>query len=80
MTKEMRPSHRTDVLSHALAHYGWKKKNKIGIIILYGVHKTNSLILMISGNFLCMRLQRAYKSLAVATESFEQLISTLPCK
>ena len=35
MTKEMRPSHRTDVLSHALAHYGGK--NKIGIIILYGV-------------------------------------------
>ena len=30
MTKEMRPSHRTDVLSHALAYYGWKKKEKLG--------------------------------------------------
>jgi hypothetical protein len=27
-----------------------------------------------------MRLQRAYKSLAVATETFEQLRSSLPCK
>ena len=23
--KEIRPSHRTDVLSHAIAHYSWKK-------------------------------------------------------
>ena len=25
MTKEMCPSHRTDVLNYALAYYGWKK-------------------------------------------------------
>ena len=30
MTKEMCPSHRIDVLSYALAHYGWKKKRKLG--------------------------------------------------
>ena len=28
MTKEMRPSHRIDVLSHALWHYGAKMKIK----------------------------------------------------
>ncbi len=31
MTKEMRPSHRIDILSSALEYYGRKKKNKLGI-------------------------------------------------
>ena len=31
MTKEMRPSHRTDVLVHALLHYGMKTKAKLGV-------------------------------------------------
>ena len=30
MTKEMRPSHRTDVLAHALVYYGIKTKLKLG--------------------------------------------------
>lgn len=30
MTKEMRPSHRTDVLAHALVYYGMQKKKKLG--------------------------------------------------
>ncbi len=30
MTKEMRPSHRIDVLSSALVYYGIKKKEKLG--------------------------------------------------
>ena len=30
MTKEMRPSHRIDVISSALIHYGWLKKKKLG--------------------------------------------------
>ena len=32
MTKEMRPSHRIDVLSSALAYYGIKTKEKLGIV------------------------------------------------
>ena len=31
MTKEMRPSHRIDVLCSALTHYGMHKKNKLGV-------------------------------------------------
>ena len=31
MTKEMRPSHRTDVLVHALVYYGIKKKERMGM-------------------------------------------------
>jgi len=30
MTKEMRPSHRTDILSHALAYYAHRTKQKLG--------------------------------------------------
>ncbi len=30
MTKEMKPSHRIDILSSALEYYGLKTKNKLG--------------------------------------------------
>ena len=30
MTKEMRPAHRIDILSHALTYYGIKTKHKLG--------------------------------------------------
>ncbi len=31
MTKEMRPAHRRDILAHALACYGMKTKEKLGM-------------------------------------------------
>lgn len=34
MTKEMRPSHRVDVLAHALVYYGIQKKEKMGNLLL----------------------------------------------
>lgn len=30
MTKEMRPSHRIDILTSALIYYGYRTKNKLG--------------------------------------------------
>ena len=30
MTKEMHPSHRVDVITHALLHYSYKTKQKLG--------------------------------------------------
>ena len=30
MTKEMRPSHHVNVITHALLHYGYKTKQKLG--------------------------------------------------
>ena len=33
MTKEMRPAHRIDVLTHALVYYGMTTKKKIGNIL-----------------------------------------------
>ena len=40
MTKEMRPSHRTDVLVHALLHYGMKTKAKLGILCIVSFRLT----------------------------------------
>ena len=33
MTKEMRPSHRTDILSHALLFYGCRSKQRLGKLL-----------------------------------------------
>ena len=35
MTKEMRPAHRTNILSHALLYYTSMSKQKLGIINIY---------------------------------------------
>ena len=35
MTKEMRPAHRIDILTHALVYYGIRKKNRLGKIDLH---------------------------------------------
>ena len=35
MTKEMRPSHHIDVLTHALLHYAERTTAKLGIIICF---------------------------------------------
>ena len=32
MTKKMRPSHRTDILCHALLYYGLNTKQKLGMV------------------------------------------------
>lgn len=63
-------------LSHALAHYSWRKKEKPSIYknnIVYFVMTYRKLSIYV-------HLQIAYTSLAVATETFEQLKATLPCK
>ena len=33
MSKEMRPSHTVDILSHALLHYAYKTKEKLGLLL-----------------------------------------------
>ena len=37
MTKKMCPSHRTDVLAHALLYYGHMTKKKLGVLELHDV-------------------------------------------
>ena len=37
MTKEMRPSHREDVLVHALTYYGIKSKEKLSNKVVLGI-------------------------------------------
>ena len=37
MTKEMRPAHRLDVLSHALLYYGIMRKQSLGTKVCYSI-------------------------------------------
>ena len=68
MTKEMRPSHRIDVLMHALLHYGHLTKlklRKIHVVIL-----------------LCILQHHFFRTvggkLAVSQETFQSLCDSLP--
>ena len=44
MTKEMRPAHRRDVLTHALVNYGMKAKEKLGMIIIIILQRHSGII------------------------------------
>ena len=52
MTKEMRPSHWVDVLTHALVYYGRKKKEKLGIYVHHNLRLIISAYFNM-GNCLC---------------------------
>ena len=59
MTKEMRPAHRTDILTHALVHYGQKTRAKLGReIIKKHVPKMHTFRMFI-GKLLVMRGRKA---------------------
>ncbi len=83
MTKEMRPAHRIDILSHALVYYGMQKKLKlcknpvahsylncvVSLILLFAFQLAHSLV---------TRWKRAKDSHYVARETFLQLCSSMP--
>ena len=72
MTKEMRPAHRTDVLSDALQHYRQKSTEKIGTkYIMYVVLVTP--FKKFTGHLLCKRMEHAMKLHSEAT----RILSTL---
>ena len=52
-TKEMRPSHRIDVITSALIHYATKTRLKLGIIVCYDIFDLCMLYLHIIVNKLC---------------------------
>ena len=82
MTKEMRPSNRTDILCHALIYYGHKTKQKLGIehyyqyyyIICLFNHQQTYL-----GPLLLSRWKRAEQMKCVASKNYQELTSVLPC-
>ncbi len=74
MTKEIRPSHRVDVLSHALLHYGHKTKLKqceyeYSVVCVY----LSYLITLIIASLLASRWKKAYEIHMEATKTFSSL-------
>ena len=69
MTKEMRPSYREDVLTHALVYYGIRTKKRLGIC-------TNILFCTILhlAKLMLVRWERAHNTKAVAEETFSNLM------
>lgn len=90
MTKEMRPSHRTDVLVHALLYYGCTTKRKLGIQYLYSVTVTGSLLcyahytsitIHYNNNYVASLLLRRWKKAnemkTVAVQQFTSLVANV---
>ena len=73
MTKEMRPSHRTDVLVHALLCYGKKTKAKLGILLSA---LSVRLIIACIGNLLVTRWKRTESIYTASIETFSKLAET----
>lgn len=71
MTKEMRPSHRIDILSSALAYYGMKMKDKLGNCLYYYVF---DLVWLCIASLLLIRWDRALKCKSLAEETLRALI------
>ena len=81
MTKEMRPSHRVDVLSHALMYYGLKTKQKLRKLyhlatsIIYTIFHHDTMHVNTSATLLVLRWKRAKNSYAVAFQTYQELKS-----
>ena len=71
--KEMRPSHRIDVLTGALVYYGIRTKAKLGILA-HLFYLVLTMLCMYIASLLCVRLERALKAKLIAEESLHQLL------
>ena len=78
MTKEMRPSHRIDILAHALIYYGMKKKEKLSEYILYYLlhYDLKFIVVCVIGRMLVVRLNKAHHMKHAAQETFELLAAS----
>ena len=83
MTKEMRPAHRADILTHALLYYGLKTKQKLGDICgimhiihlsLFDTHCMHAYVALLLLKWWKKKLKEMY---AVAAETYTKLISSL---
>ncbi len=72
MTKEMRPSHRTDVLAHALLYYGCMTKKKLG---MYDVIHYYIRFHICIASLLLRRWNKANEMKCVAIQQFTSLIA-----
>jgi len=67
MTKEMRPAHRIDVLSHAISHYGRCATENIGK--MQGLNMRDSTIIIICCN-MCITITKNYIITHVSMHTF----------
>ena len=77
MTKEMRPSHRIDVLSHALLYYGSMTKKKLRELE-FPISLRVMLLLLHLASLLVDRWKRADRMNTIARQTFLSLTDSLP--
>ena len=75
MTKEMRPSHRIDVLSDAIKHYARCASCNIGMLLNFLCIYVHTIKL---GNLLCKRMRHAKQYFEVAKGDLEILKQSSP--
>ena len=74
MTKEMRPSHREDVLAHALVYYGIRTKNKLGMCIHFCFSLSVTPFMFYVADLMYRRWGKAHHTKAIAEETFTSLM------
>ena len=74
MTKEMHPSHRIDVLSHALLYYAYQKTDKLGKLLSKNYQPL--LLYNYVANFLACRWRKAKVTMQTATENYQSLVES----
>ena len=76
MTKEMRPSHREDVLTHALVYYGIRTKKRLGISTQHSFlyDSVFSILFVHLAKPMLVRWERTHNTKAVAEETFANLM------
>ena len=80
MTKEMRPAHRVDVLSHALLYYASLKIDKLGTVEIISYFANLQLHIKsyyyYSANFLVDRWRRATDVQKTASANYQSLVDS----
>ena len=72
--KEMRPSHRTDVIAHGLIYYGMKSKQKLGMHLCLQCHDYCRVVGH-TASLLFSRWERASQLKLVSEEAYTKLVT-----
>lgn len=77
ITKEMRPAHRIDVLTHALLYYGITTKKKQGMYNCVSLSVLHVTMYQNAAKLIFQRWVRACEMKTVATQQLSSIIDTL---
>ena len=79
MTKEMRPAHRIDILTHALLYYGHRTKQKLCEKPTSCPRSTEFFyIVCLTASLLAHRWKKAREINSIAKETLKSLVESLP--